>query len=93
MVEKKLKIYCFNFSLLNDQLYQVSCNNRIYEEYNLTFIKLYIVYEFLDTFLHPFIITFIHYHQVHLNLHLLMTFELTNIYVHVSINRSIVKRI
>jgi len=33
------------------------------------------------------------YLQVHLNLHLLMTFEFKNIYVHVPINRSIVERI
>jgi hypothetical protein len=31
--------------------------------------------------------------QVHLNLHLFMTFDLTNIYVHMPINRSIVERI
>ena len=31
--------------------------------------------------------------KVHLNLYLLMTFELTSIYVHVSINRNIVERI
>ena len=30
--------------------------------------------------------------QVHLNLHFLMTFEHTSIYVHISINRSIVER-
>jgi len=36
---------------------------------------------------------FIHHHQVHLNLHILITFELASIYVYVPINKSIVKRI
>jgi hypothetical protein len=34
-------------------------------------IKSYIVYKYLDIFLHFFIIMFIQCHQVHLNLHFL----------------------
>jgi hypothetical protein len=56
-------------------------------------IKSYIICGCLDVFLHPFFIMFIHHHQVYLNLHILIIFELINIYVHVPINRSIVERI
>jgi len=41
-------------------------------------IKLYIVYKYLDIFLHSFIIIFIYHHQINLNLYFFMIFELTS---------------